>query len=81
MIAFTDYPITELGDTPYVEAPIRQVSVVYYDGEEYCLVEVAGMLLKYIKAGYLYEQYGRNGDVPVIQVHKAPFVQVHKTVF
>jgi hypothetical protein len=63
MIAWTDYPIIELGDTAGVEAPIRQCEVLSYDRNKYCLVWVAGVEVE-IKAGYLYREAGRCGETP-----------------
>jgi len=73
--AWTDYPIIELGDTPYVRAPIREVEILYYDGDKYCRVLVDGVE-KEIKAGYLYRGPGRCDEAPYpepvtrIQLHK-----------
>lgn len=55
MKAFTDYPIIELGDAPYVGAPIREVDLLSYDGDKYCRVSVGG-IEKSIKAGYIYKK-------------------------
>jgi hypothetical protein len=38
IIAFTDYPIPALGDNPYTKAPLREVEVISYDGDEWCEV-------------------------------------------
>lgn len=40
MIAYTDYPIPELGDKFYTKAPMRECYVLSYDGENYCEVVV-----------------------------------------
>lgn len=64
MIAFTDYPITELGDVEKI-VPIRKCRVLSYDGDKYCQVMVEGVR-KEIKAGYLYILPGRYGEVPPI---------------
>jgi hypothetical protein len=61
--AWTDYPFTELGDTPHQRAPIREVRVISYDGNKYCNVEVAGIQSS-VKLGYLYTEPGRCGEVP-----------------
>lgn len=53
MRLFTDYPFTELGDTPGVRAPIRCVRLVGFDGNKYAKILVDGHLLE-VKAGYLY---------------------------
>ena len=42
MIAYTDYPIPELGDKFYTKAPMRECFVLSYDGEIYCEVVVDG---------------------------------------
>ena len=42
MIAYTDYPIPELGDKFYTKAPMRECFVLSYDGEDYCEVVVGG---------------------------------------
>ena len=42
LIAYTDYPIPELGDKFYTKAPMRECSVLSYDGEDYCEVVVEG---------------------------------------
>lgn len=63
MKAWTDYPITELGDTPHVEAPVREIEVLAYDGDKYCRVLVCG-IEKSIKAGYLYQEPGRCSEKP-----------------
>ncbi len=61
-IAYTDYPLVELGDKENVEAPIRCVTLRYYDGDKYVTVEYMGQLFSF-KAGYLYTTYGRHGKV------------------
>ena len=53
MRAYTDYPILELGDIAGEEAPIREVKILYYDGDKRCKVIVQG-LEEEIKTGYLY---------------------------
>lgn len=58
MRAWTDYPIVELGDTPGQEAPIREVTVLGWDGNKYAEVEVEGVRTSF-KAGYLYLRPGR----------------------
>lgn len=65
MQAYTDYPISKLGDTPYEKAPIRRCNILSYDGSLYCKVEVGGVVEE-IKSGYLYTAFGRYGDVPNI---------------
>ena len=57
MKAYTDYPITELGDAPGKPAPIRQVHVRSYDGRKYCDIDVDGVR-KMVKLGYLYTEPG-----------------------
>lgn len=65
MEAWTDYPFTRLGDAPNTIAPVRKITVKSYDGDKYCRVKV-GRLSEEIKAGYIYQQPGRLGEVPPI---------------
>jgi len=65
MKAFTDYPFTFLGDIAGEQAPIRKCVVTSYDGNKYCKVVVGGEEAE-VKAGYLYTEAGRCGDVPMI---------------
>jgi len=67
MKAYTDYPITELGDKPNKIAPIRVVDIIDYDLDKYATVEVEGTT-KEIKTGYLYTQKGRCGEVPNVNL-------------
>ena len=63
---FTDYPFVELGDTAGKEVPIRKVLPISYYGNKYCQVIVYGIESE-IKAGYIYTEHGRCGDVPVFR--------------
>jgi hypothetical protein len=62
---YTDYPITELGDTEGEIAPIRECRVISYDNNKYCEVSVCGVV-KSIKSGYIYFKPGRSQEVPSI---------------
>lgn len=64
--AWTDYPFEELGDAAGVEAPVRECVVLSYDGNKYCRIEVGGVTTE-VKAGYLYRQPGRVGEVPTVR--------------
>ncbi len=61
--AWTDYPIAELGDAPGVLAPVRECMPIHYDNDKYAKVVVQGVTVEF-KAGYLYAQPGRLGEVP-----------------
>jgi len=63
MKAYTDYPIKNLGDKSGEIAPIREVEVLSYDMNKYCLVLVGGVKQE-IKAGYIYKKSGRCTEVP-----------------
>lgn len=65
MQAFTDYPFRALGDKEFIPAPIREVTILSYDGDKYCRVAV-GNIERSIKAGYLYKESGRHGEVPCV---------------
>lgn len=69
--AWTDYPFIELGDEPYKKAPIRRVNVISFDGNKYAKVSFAdcGDFLE-VKAGYLYREPGRCGQVKTINFRK-----------
>lgn len=62
-ILYTDYPFIELGDEPGKAAPVRKVLPLEYDGDKYCKVLVDGVKSE-IKAGYIYTERGRCGEVP-----------------
>lgn len=53
MKAYTDYPFTFLGDVEYQKAPMREINVLSYDGDKYCVITVAGIDTE-IKLGYVY---------------------------
>lgn len=63
MTYWTDYPITELGDEPGKEAPVRKCHVLSYDGDKYVETIVGGVKTSF-KAGYVYTAPGRCGEVP-----------------
>lgn len=65
MKAWTDYPITSLGDIAGQPAPVRPCDVLSYDGNKYCVC-IVGDVRETIKAGYLYTREGRYGEVPPI---------------
>lgn len=56
--AWTDYPITALGDLPNVDAPIRACRVLAYDGDKYLTILASGAREK-VKSGYVYTRPGR----------------------
>ena len=68
MKAWTDYPFTQLGDISGKIAPVREIDVVEYDDDKYCVIlitaEDGSLLTSEIKAGYIYQKPGRLGDVP-----------------
>lgn len=67
MKAYTDYPINQLGDEPYKEAPIREIEVLSYDRNKYCYIKVCG-IVDSIKAGYIYKELGRCGHVASVSL-------------
>lgn len=60
---WTDYPIVELGDEPQIEASVREVRLLSYDGDKRLTVIVGGVEVE-IKRGYIYTRRGHLGDVP-----------------
>lgn len=79
--AWTDYPILAFGDKSGEEAPVRKVAVLYYDDDKYLGVVVMdndqGFLTE-IKAGYIYAQKGRYGDVDTFDRHSVPLYHEFK---
>jgi hypothetical protein len=53
IIAYTDYPIPELGDKPFTKCAFREVEVLSYDGDKWCKVLFEGKTYS-IKRYYLY---------------------------
>jgi hypothetical protein len=75
---FTDYPITELGDEEFKEAPIRECELLFYDDNKYCYVKVEGVE-KEIKRGYIYTKPGRCGEVDCISIDEInKLIEVNK---
>ena len=75
---FTDYPITELGDEEFKEAPIRECELLFYDDNKYCYVKVGG-IEKEIKRGYIYTKPGRCGEVDCISIDEInKLIEVNK---
>ena len=62
-LLYTDYPFIDLGDEAGKEAPVRVVKAISFDGDKYVKVIVEGTHQE-IKAGYIYTEYGRCGEVP-----------------
>ncbi len=62
-IAYTDYPMFHLDDKSGELAPIREVEVISYDGDKYCVVRVKedGSIFN-LKSGYLYNEPVRLGE-------------------
>jgi hypothetical protein len=74
MKAYTDYPITALGDEPYKLAPVREVEVLSYDGDKYCRILVGGVK-DTVKQGYLYQTAGRCGEAPCVTLDQLKEVE------
>ena len=68
---WTDYPFVQLGDISGKKAPIRRVKVISFDNNKYAGIEILGYgVLSSVKAGYLYSQPGRLGEVKKINFRK-----------
>lgn len=52
--AYTDYPIIELNNSNNKQNLTKEVEVLCYDGNKYCLIKI-NSLIKEIKPGYLYK--------------------------
>ena len=77
MKAWTDYPFAHLQDEAGKKAPVREIEVLSYDGDKYCMVRVCGHEDE-IKAGYIYQREGRYGEVPPITRRQLAML-VHNT--
>lgn len=67
---WTDYPLLHLGDKPNEPAPVRQVTVIGYDGDKCCDVLVGTVELQ-LKCGYLYTKPQRmtsNGFIKICEI-------------
>lgn len=71
MKAWTDYPFTLLGDVVGIQAPVREIEVINYDGDKYCDIIVENRHTS-VKAGYCYKQPGRYSEVPAIDKSTLP---------
>jgi hypothetical protein len=71
IVAYTDYPFVELGDTAGKIAPIREVTMLLYDGDKYVSVIVEGKMLS-VKAGYLYTTPVRYGEGETVKIVDLP---------
>ena len=71
LVAWTDYPLVELGDIGGREAPVRKVEPLSYDGDKYVVVRFGKRAFSF-KRGYLYAAEGRLGDVPAYDVRALP---------
>ena len=79
VVAWTDYPIANLGDDNE-NAKIRECTPICYDGNKYAIVEICGK--KYsIKAGYLYSKPGRWGAVPCLSAKRLYILTVDMEEF
>ena len=68
--AFTDYPITELGDIANEKAPVRKCKILTYDRDKYADVMIffqdadgdERSIVTSFKAGYIYKNEARYDD-------------------
>jgi hypothetical protein len=70
---YTDYPFVELGDEPGKKAPIREVSLIGFDGDKYVDVLVEGKVSS-TKYGYIYMEPKRCGETPCVSHADIRFV-------
>lgn len=69
MQAYTDYPFTALGDEPYKSAPVREIEVLSYDGDKYCVVLVEGIEQE-VKSCYVYKNKARCYNGKLFTTHQ-----------
>jgi hypothetical protein len=75
MALYTDYPLTELGDIPYKEAPIRELVLLKHDGGKYCDILIEEKVFN-IKIGYIYTK-DKNGKMVSIANNGYYFFNTH----
>ena len=68
LIAYTDYPIPELGDKFYTKAPMRECYVLSYDGKDYCEVFVEEKK-EVIKSSKIYATPSRSAPISEEQLN------------
>ena len=77
MKVFTDYPFEELNDTTGQSAPLREMTLLQYDGDKYCKLQFENIQLE-CKSGYIYVFKKRtNGKVilyPITQQELSLYV-------
>ena len=66
---WTDYPIKELGDEDYQQAPLRQVIVLNYDGDKYVNVQLKSHPGIVVSFNYRY-LYTNNTDYKCVNHRK-----------
>ena len=68
MRAWTDYPLTDLGDAPGKTAAVREIETLEYDGDKYITVAVGHNPSRFfsIKNGYVYLEKPADGKDRVI---------------
>lgn len=74
-IAYTDYPFEVLGDKLGELAPVRQCIILDYDGDKYCKIAIANRQHE-VKAGYLYKEPGRCGEVPRVPLKTLNWIRL-----
>jgi hypothetical protein len=76
---FTDYPFVRLGDDSGVEAPIRRIQLISFDGTKYVrILLIDHNLYEEIKWSYIFTSSGRLGEVPVISFDEVKqLLEVH----
>ena len=75
--AWTDHPVTQLGDELGQFGPVRPCTVISYDGDRYCKVIIEGVNLT-ISRNYVYTEPGRfhlAQPVPRIALERLPRIR------
>lgn len=57
MKGFTDHPFEFLGDTLGKHAPLREINILWWDGDKYATIEVNKEWITKIKVGYCYRDH------------------------
>jgi hypothetical protein len=71
MKAYTDYPIIELNNSNHKQNLTKEVEIISYDGNKYCLIKINNFI-KEIKAGHLYQDIKLTKNISDFKLKQLP---------
>lgn len=72
--AYTDYPIIKLNNSNNKQNLTKEVEVLCYDGNKYCLIKI-NSIIKEVKAGYLYKDIKLTKNISYFKLKQLPNYQ------